>query len=116
MVKYSRLKSLWRKTHHPCLDILDEDEYESEYDENQRKIVQDAIEVKTTHLFLYTVDETEISNEDLDKLEDGLAYVYSVIGEDTILTATEIKEALWYYYFDREETINWALGKIAEMV
>lgn len=58
------------------------------------------------------VDDTEISNEDLDKLEDGLAYVYSVIGDDTILTAAEIKEALWYYYFDREETINWALGKI----
>ena len=38
--------------------------------------------------------------------------MYSVIGEDTILTAAEIKEALWYYYFDREETINWALGKI----
>ncbi|KAF1796536.1 hypothetical protein FB192DRAFT_1404960 [Mucor lusitanicus] len=75
-------------------DILDEDEYESEYDENQ-------------------LDETEISNEDLDKLEDGLAYVYSVIGEDTILTASEIKEALWYYYFDREETINWALGKVS---
>ncbi|KAL9546519.1 hypothetical protein MBANPS3_006616 [Mucor bainieri] len=71
-------------------DILDEDEYESEYDENQ-------------------LDETEMSNEDLDKLEDGLAYVYSVIGEDTMLTASEIKEALWYYYFDREETINWAL-------
>ncbi|KAK4517031.1 uncharacterized protein ATC70_000359 [Mucor velutinosus] len=76
-------------------DILDEDEYESEYDENH-------------------FDETEISNEDLDKLEDGLAYVYSVIGEDTILTATEIKEALWYYYFDREETINWTLEKIAK--
>ncbi|EPB86051.1 hypothetical protein HMPREF1544_07127 [Mucor circinelloides 1006PhL] len=76
-------------------DILDEDEYESEYDENQ-------------------LDEADISNEDLDKLEDGLAYVYSVIGEDTILTATEIKEALWYYYFDREETINWALEKIAK--
>ncbi|KAG2202155.1 hypothetical protein INT46_005793 [Mucor plumbeus] len=72
-------------------DILDEDEYESEYDENQ-------------------IDETEISNEDLDKLDDGLAYVYSIIGEDTILTAKEIKEALWYYYFDREETIDWALG------
>lgn len=56
------------------------------------------------------VDETEMSNEDLDKLDEGLAYVYSVIGEDTILSAAEIKEALWYYYFDREETIEWVLG------
>lgn len=51
-----------------------------------------------------------MSNEDLDKLEEGLAHVYSVIGDDTFLTAKEIKEALWYYYFDREETIEWALG------
>lgn len=56
------------------------------------------------------VDETEMSNEDLDKLDEGLAYVYSVIGDDTFLTAKEIKEALWYYYFDREETVEWALG------
>ncbi|CEP16060.1 hypothetical protein [Parasitella parasitica] len=71
-------------------DILDEDDYE-EFDQDQ-------------------IDETEMSNEDLDKLDDGLAHVYSVIGDDTILTAREIKEALWYYYFDREEAVNWALG------
>ncbi|KAI9476270.1 MAG: hypothetical protein EXX96DRAFT_293848 [Benjaminiella poitrasii] len=75
-------------------DILDEDEYESEYDENQ-------------------LDENELSNEDLDKLDEGLAHIYSVIGEDTILSAKEIREALWYYYFDTEETIEWALGNIS---
>ncbi|KAI7901246.1 HBS1 N-terminus-domain-containing protein [Cokeromyces recurvatus] len=74
-------------------DILDEDEYDSEYDENQ-------------------FDEDELSNEDLDKLDEGLAQVYSVIGEDTILSAKEIREALWYYYFDIDETIEWALGKL----
>lgn len=116
MVIYSRLRRSCnrKRTHKACLDILDEDEYESEYDENQRKarsICQ--LQSKTTHCIRFVVDETEISNEDLDKLEDGLAYVYSVIGEDTILTASEIKEALWYYYFDREETINWALGKVS---
>jgi hypothetical protein len=57
-----------------------------------------------------------MTNEDLDKLDDGLAYVYSVIGEDTILTAKEIKEALWYYFFDREETIEWALGNKRRLV
>ncbi|KAI8640367.1 P-loop containing nucleoside triphosphate hydrolase protein [Parasitella parasitica] len=55
-----------------------------------------------------------MSTEDLDKLDEGLAYVYSVIGDDTILTSREIKEALWYYYFDREETVNWALEHIAK--
>ncbi|KAI8087598.1 P-loop containing nucleoside triphosphate hydrolase protein [Gilbertella persicaria] len=75
-------------------DVLEEDDYNSEYDENE-------------------LDETQLSNEDMDKLDDGLAYVYSIIGYDTFLTAKEIKEALWYYYFDREETVDWALDKIA---
>jgi hypothetical protein len=55
-----------------------------------------------------------MSNEDLEKLDEGLAYIYSVIGDDTILGEREIKEALWYYYFDREETLEWALGKNQE--
>lgn len=58
------------------------------------------------------VDENELSNEDLDALEDGLAYVRSVVGDDCPVPDIEIKEALWYYYFDREETVNWVLGKI----
>lgn len=52
-----------------------------------------------------------MTNEDLDKLDEGLAYIYTIIGEDTVLTAKEIKEALWYYFFDKEETLEWALGK-----
>jgi hypothetical protein len=60
----------------------------------------------------YIVNENELSNEDLDKLDDGLAYVYSVIGDDTSITGREIRDALWYYYFDYEETIGWALGML----
>lgn len=56
------------------------------------------------------VDESQLSNEDLDALEEGLDYVYGVIGQDVPLTDVEIKEALWYYYFDKDETVNWALG------
>lgn len=55
------------------------------------------------------VDETQISNEDADALEEGVAYVQSVVG-DVPIPALEIKEALWYYYFDREETVNWVMG------
>lgn len=62
-------------------------------------------------LFLFLVDESQLSNEDLDALEEGLDYVYGVIGQDVPLTDVEIKEALWYYYFDKDETVNWALGK-----
>lgn len=60
------------------------------------------------------VDENELSNEDLDALEDGLAYVKSVVGDDCPVPDIEIKEALWYYYFDREETVNWVLGKLKQ--
>ncbi|KAI8353367.1 hypothetical protein BD560DRAFT_336670 [Blakeslea trispora] len=72
-------------------DVLEEDEYNSEYDENE-------------------FDEEQLSNEDLDRLDDGLDYVYGVIGYDTFLTAREIKEALWNFYFDQEQTVDWALG------
>ncbi|ORZ18623.1 hypothetical protein BCR42DRAFT_307275, partial [Absidia repens] len=76
-------------------DVLDEDQIENDdYDENQ-------------------LDESQLSNEDLDALEEGLDYVYGVIGTDIPLTDIEIKEALWYYYFDKDETVNWALEKVA---
>ncbi|GAA5812847.1 hypothetical protein MFLAVUS_006306 [Mucor flavus] len=74
-------------------DILQEDDYDSEYDEN-------------------AIDETAISTEDLETLEESLTYIYSIIGEDTILSEKEIKETLWNSYFDTEETLNWALEKI----
>ncbi|KAI8334735.1 hypothetical protein BC941DRAFT_472662 [Chlamydoabsidia padenii] len=77
-------------------DVLDEDQLDTEYDENQ-------------------LDESQLSNEDLDALEEGLDYVYGVIGQDVPLTDVEIKEALWYYYFDKDETVNWALEKVASI-
>ncbi|KAI8975254.1 hypothetical protein BDF20DRAFT_836672 [Mycotypha africana] len=73
-------------------DILDDEDYGEDYDEND-------------------FNEDELSNEDLDKLDEGLAYVYSVIGDDTFLTAKEIREALWEFYFDKEETVEWALER-----
>lgn len=58
------------------------------------------------------MDEGDLNDEDRQELEDGLSYVRSVVGEDIGISDTEIKEALWYYYFDREETVNWVFGKI----
>ncbi|KAL0094235.1 hypothetical protein F4703DRAFT_1006305 [Phycomyces blakesleeanus] len=75
-------------------DVLD-DEYDDDYNEN-------------------ALDETELSNEDLEALDEGLSYVYSIVGDNCPLTDVEIKEALWYYYFDKEETINWAISTITE--
>ncbi|KAI7870745.1 P-loop containing nucleoside triphosphate hydrolase protein [Spinellus fusiger] len=60
------------------------------------------------------LDEAQMSAEDLDALEDGLIYVYSVVGEDIPMTNVEIKEALWYYYFDREETVKWVLDQVSK--
>ena len=58
------------------------------------------------------MDEGDLSQEDRANLADGLAHVLSVVGGDDIpVSDMEIKEALWYYYFDREETINWVVGK-----
>jgi hypothetical protein len=52
-----------------------------------------------------------LTNEDLDLLDEGLEYIESVIGEDNgILSSRQIKEALWYYYLNKEETLEWALG------
>ncbi|KAI8068209.1 P-loop containing nucleoside triphosphate hydrolase protein [Gongronella butleri] len=77
-------------------DVLDEDQYEDNYDENQ-------------------LDESQLTNEDHEQLDNGLQYVYSVLGDDIPLSDVEIKEALWYYYFDKEETVDWALGKIQQI-
>lgn len=63
-------------------------------------------------MLYFVVDETAISTEDLETLEESLTYIYSVIGEDTILSEKEIKETLWNSYFDTEETLNWALGNL----
>ncbi|KAI9306658.1 hypothetical protein BJ944DRAFT_159486 [Cunninghamella echinulata] len=77
-------------------DVLDEEQYDDEYDENQ-------------------LDESQLTNEDIMALDEGLEYIYSIIGDHTPLTDVEIKEALWYYYFDKEETLNWALEKIEQL-
>ncbi|KAI8145405.1 P-loop containing nucleoside triphosphate hydrolase protein [Fennellomyces sp. T-0311] len=77
-------------------EVLEEDDYADDYDENE-------------------LDETQLSQEDRAQLDEGLSYVLSVVGEDIPVTDFEIKEALWYYYFDREETVNWVVEKIAKI-
>ncbi|KAI9244416.1 hypothetical protein BY458DRAFT_107661 [Sporodiniella umbellata] len=77
-------------------DILEEDDYNSDYDENQ-------------------LDESELTNEELDLLDEGLEYIEGVIGLSSGLSSQQIKESLWYYYLDKEETLAWALDEVAKL-
>lgn len=53
----------------------------------------------------------ELSEEDRAAMDEGVAHVYSVIGDDTSISLQTIQDTLWYYYFDKEETVNFLLGK-----
>lgn len=44
-----------------------------------------------------------------DQLYSGLADIRESI-PDTVASDREIKDALWYYYFDVEKSLNWVLG------
>jgi hypothetical protein len=51
-----------------------------------------------------------MTEDDRAAMDDGVAHVYSVIGDDTSVSLQTIQETLWYYYFDKEETVNFLLG------
>lgn len=51
-----------------------------------------------------------MTEEDRAAMDDGVAHVYSVIGDDTSISLQTIQETLWYYYFDKEESVNFLLG------
>ncbi|ORE07289.1 hypothetical protein BCV72DRAFT_304709 [Rhizopus microsporus var. microsporus] len=76
-------------------DVLDEDDYESSFEEEE---VQDEF------------DESQLTNEDLDLLYEGLDYIHDAVGKNDVLSDRQIKETLWYYYFNKEDTLDWALG------
>lgn len=53
----------------------------------------------------------ELSEDDRAAMDEGVAHVYSVIGDDTSISLQTIQDTLWYYYFDKEETVNFLLGE-----
>ncbi|KAM3581644.1 hypothetical protein VKS41_005808 [Umbelopsis sp. WA50703] len=59
-------------------------------------------------------DMDELSAEDRAAMDEGVAHVYSIIGEDTSISLQTIQDSLWYYYFDKEETVNFLLDMIAK--
>ncbi|KAJ1891026.1 hypothetical protein LPJ71_007787, partial [Coemansia sp. S17] len=49
----------------------------------------------------------DVSEEDQARLIKGVEAVKCAIGSDTGIEDREIKESLWYYFFDEEATIAW---------
>ena len=43
-------------------------------------------------------------------MEKKLAEVRQILGEETGIRDSDIRETLWYYYFDVEASIAWLLG------
>jgi len=43
-------------------------------------------------------------------LETRLSEVRELLGEQHNIPDQEIRETLWYYYFDLEKTVAWLLG------
>jgi len=62
------------------------------------------------------VDFSGMTEEDRAAMDDGVAHVYSVIGDDTSISLQTIQETLWYYYFDKEESVNFLLDMIAKQM
>ncbi|CAO3693728.1 unnamed protein product [Umbelopsis ramanniana] len=60
------------------------------------------------------IDLSEMSEEDRAAMDEGVAHIYSVIGDDTSVSLQTIQETLWYYYFDKEESVNFILDTIAK--
>ncbi|KAJ2780091.1 hypothetical protein GGI15_003666, partial [Coemansia interrupta] len=49
----------------------------------------------------------DISEDDQLKLNKGVKAVKSALGPNTGIDDKEIKESLWYYYFDEAATIGY---------
>jgi hypothetical protein len=45
-------------------------------------------------------------------LEERLIEVRQLLGDQHNIPDKEIRETLWYYYFDLEKTVAWLLGNI----
>ncbi|KAJ2769774.1 hypothetical protein IWQ56_002422, partial [Coemansia nantahalensis] len=56
----------------------------------------------------------DMSEDDAAKMQAGLAAVREAIGQTSAVTDSEIKESLWYYYFDSDATIAWLRSNIDE--
>ena len=43
-------------------------------------------------------------------MEANLAKVRQLLGDQDYIAESEVRETLWYYYFDVEQTVSWLLS------
>ncbi|RPA90658.1 hypothetical protein L873DRAFT_1717084 [Choiromyces venosus 120613-1] len=58
-------------------------------------------------------DGDDYEEDSNGKLREGLAQVRETLGTDIPVTDKEIRESLWYYYFDVSKTIDYILSQFA---
>ncbi len=60
----------------------------------------------------YSEEENELSPEDRAQLKQGTADVQAALGiEASKVTAAQIEEALWHYYYDLDKTVTYLTSK-----
>ncbi|CAG8609156.1 17331_t:CDS:10, partial [Cetraspora pellucida] len=60
----------------------------------------------------YGTGNFEMTLKQKTQMEEGKIKVKSVIGQVEGITDKDIEDALWHYYFDTEQTINWLLDQV----
>ncbi|KAJ2859008.1 hypothetical protein GGI22_003123, partial [Coemansia erecta] len=62
----------------------------------------------------YDDEMGDLSEEDQLKLLSGIESVKTALGPNTGIGDKEIKESLWYYYFDEAATVAWLRSNLAK--
>ncbi|THH01862.1 hypothetical protein EW026_g910 [Hermanssonia centrifuga] len=60
-------------------------------------------------------DGEDLSPEDLEQLTQGLEQIRATVGSEAEsgMTDKDIKDALYHYYFDIQQSLNWLLEEQA---
>ncbi|RKP04881.1 HBS1 N-terminus-domain-containing protein [Thamnocephalis sphaerospora] len=83
--------------HRNVRNLTAEDIYDDEYDESYDNEGQEV---------------PELNDEQEEEMQVAVAQVRSVLGEDAPVTEKSIRSALWYYYFDVDDSVAWLLGEL----
>lgn len=61
-------------------------------------------------LIIGCVCDTDMDPEQRAQMESGVESVQAMLGPDSPITETQIRDALWNFYFDIEESVTFLLG------
>ncbi|OZJ06372.1 hypothetical protein BZG36_00738 [Bifiguratus adelaidae] len=53
----------------------------------------------------------ELTAEEETLLDEGTEHIRAMLPADSGVSNQEIRETLYYYYYDQEESLNYLLGK-----